>query len=53
MVRANEAGGWHRARPVLRTVNEDEDLIVFHNDHVELDMNDDPDENENMKRNQK
>ena len=43
---ANEAGGRHRGRPVLRTVSEDEDHIVFHNDHVEHDMNDGPDENE-------
>ena len=40
VVTANEAGGWHRGRPVLRTVNEDEDLIVFHSDHVELNTND-------------
>ena len=53
VVTANEAGGWHRGRPVLRTVSEDEDLIVFHNDHVELNMNDGLDENEKMKRNQK
>ena len=39
---ANEAGGRHRERLVLRTVSEDEDHIVFHNDHVEHDMNDGP-----------
>ena len=39
VVTANEAGGWHRGRLVLRTVSEDDDLIVFHNDHVEHDMN--------------
>ena len=43
---ANEAGGRHRGRPVLLTVSEDEDHIVFHNDHVEHDMNDGLDENE-------
>ena len=43
---ANEAGGKHRGRPVLRTVSEDEDHIVFHNGHVEHDMNDGQDENE-------
>ena len=43
---ANEAGGRHRGRLVFRTVSEDEDHIVFHNDHVEHDMNDGPDENE-------
>ena len=43
---ANEAGGRHRGRPVLRTVSEDEDHIVFHNDHIEHDMNDGPNETE-------
>ena len=43
---ANEADWWHRERPVLRTVSEDEDHIVFHNGHVEHDMNDGLDENE-------
>ena len=42
---AKEAGGRHRGRPVLCTVSEDDDLIVFHNDHVEHDMNDGLDEN--------
>ena len=37
---AKEAGGWHRGRPVLRTVNEDDDFIVFHNDLVEHETND-------------
>ena len=41
----NEAGGRHRGRPVLRTVNEDEDFIVFHNDLVEHDKDDGMDEN--------
>ena len=41
---ANEA--WHRGRLVLCKVSEDEDHIVFHNDHVEHDMNDGQDENE-------
>ena len=50
---ANEAGGRHRERPVLRPVSEDEVHIVFPNDHVEHDMNDGLDENEKMKRNQK
>ena len=52
VVTANEAGGRHRGRPVLRTVSEDEDHIAFHNDHVEHDM-DGLDENEKMKRNQR
>ena len=43
---ADEASGRHRVRPVLRTVSEDEDQAVFHNDYVEHDMNDGPDENE-------
>ena len=34
------AGGRHRGRPVLRTVEEDEDFIVFHNDPVEHDTDD-------------
>ena len=34
---ATEAGGRHRGCPVLRTVNEDDDFIVFHNDLVEHD----------------
>ena len=34
-------------------MNEDEDLIVFHNDHVELNMNDGLDENEKKERNLK
>ena len=46
VVTANKAGGWQRGRLVFRTVNEDEDLIVFHNDHVELNMNDCLDEAE-------
>ena len=32
---AREAGGRHRVRPVLRTVNEEDDFAKFHNDHVE------------------
>ena len=46
MVTANEAGGWHRGRPVLVTASEDEDHIAFNNDHVKHDMNDGPNENE-------
>ena len=34
VVTANEAGGWHRGRPVLRTASEDEDHIAFNNDHA-------------------
>ena len=49
---AKEAGGRHRGRPVLRTVNEDDDSIVFHNDLVEHDTNDGLDENKKS-RNQK
>ena len=52
VVNANEAGGWHRGRLVLRTVSKDEDHIAFNNDHVEHDMNDGLDENDKMKRNQ-
>ena len=33
---AEEAGGRHRGRPVLRTVNEEDDFTKFHNDHVEV-----------------
>ena len=32
---AREAGGRHRGRPVLRTVNEEDDFTKFHIDHVE------------------
>ena len=49
----NEACGMHRGRPVLRTVNEDEDFIVFHNDLVEYDTDDGMDEKKKIKRNQK
>ena len=42
VVTANEAGGWHRGRPVLFTASEDEDHIAFNNDHVKHDMNDGP-----------
>ena len=49
VVTANEAGGRHQGRPVLHTVNEEEDLIVFHSDHVEHDMNDGLDEHEKIK----
>ena len=41
---ANEAGGRHRGRPGLHTVNEEVDHIVFHNDHVEHDVNDGTDD---------
>ena len=46
VVTANEAGGWHRGRPVLFTASEDEDHIAFNNDHVKHAMNDGPNENE-------
>ena len=46
VVTANEAGGWHRGRPVVFTASEDEDHIAFNNDHVKQDMNDGPNENE-------
>ena len=36
---AGEAGGRHRGRPVLDTVNEEAGHIVFHTEHVEHDMN--------------
>ena len=42
----NETGGWHRGRPVLRTMSEDEDHIAFNSEHVEHDMSDGPNENE-------
>ena len=45
-----EVGGRHRGRLVLRTVNEDEDCIVFHSDLVEHDTDDGMDENK-IKRN--
>ena len=48
----NETDERHRGHPVLRTVNEDEDLIAIHNDHVEHDNDDDMDENKIIKRNQ-
>ena len=41
----NQAGGRHRGRPVLSTVNEDEDFIVIHNGLVEHDTDDGVDEN--------
>ena len=40
----HEAGGRHRGRPVFRTVNYDEDFIVFQNDLVEHDKDDGMDE---------
>ena len=46
VVTANEAGGWHRGRPVLFTASEDEDHIALKNDHFKHDMNDGPNENE-------
>ena len=46
VVMANETGGWHRGRLVLRAASEDEDHIAFNNDHVKHDMNDSPNENE-------
>ena len=46
VVTANEAGEWHRGRPVLITASENEDHIAFNNDHVKHDMNDGPIENE-------
>ena len=45
VVTANEAGGWHRGRPVLCTASEDEDHIAFNNDLVEHDTDDGLDEN--------
>ena len=35
METANEVGGRRRGRPVLRTVNEEDDLTEFHNDLVQ------------------
>ena len=46
VVTANEAGGWHDGRLVLRTLSKDEDHIAFNNERVEHDMNDGPNENE-------
>ena len=37
---AKEAGGRHRGRPVLRTVNEEDDFTEFHNDLVEHNTDD-------------
>ena len=48
---ANEAGGIHRGRPGLHTVKEEVDHIVFHNDHVEYDMNYGTDEGTRTMRN--
>ena len=45
---AQEAGGRHRGRLVLRTVNEDDDFIEFRNDLVEHDKNDGLDEIKNQ-----
>ena len=42
VVTANETDGWHRGRPVLRTMSEDGDHIAFNDEHVEHDMNDGP-----------
>ena len=42
---AKEVGGRRRGRPVLRTVNEEDDFTVFHNDHVEHNTDDGMDEN--------
>ena len=41
----NEAGGRHRGRLVLRTMNEDEASIAIHNDLVEHDKVDGMEEN--------
>ena len=51
METTNEAGG-RRGRPVLHTVNEDEDFIVLHNDFVEHDKDDGMEGSEKIKRNQ-
>ena len=37
---AEEAGGRHRGRLALRTVNEEDDFTKFHNDHVEHNTDD-------------
>ena len=34
VVTANETDGWHRGRSILSAASEDEDHIVFNNDHV-------------------
>ena len=39
-VKAKGAGGRHRGRPVLRTVNEEDDFTEFHNDLVEHNTDD-------------
>ena len=49
---ANEAGGRHRGRLVLRTVNEDEDFIAIHNNLGEHDKDEGMEENNKIKRNQ-
>ena len=38
--KAEEAGGRHRGRPVLRTINEEDDFTEFHNDLVEHNTDD-------------
>ena len=45
----NEAGGRHRGRLVLRTVNVDEDFVAIHNDLVGHEKGR---ENKKIKRNQ-
>ena len=42
---AKEVGGRRRGRPVLRTVNEEDDSTVFHNDLVEHNTDDGMEEN--------
>ena len=48
---AGEAGGRHPGHPRLHTVNEEAGHIVFHNGHVEHDMNDGTDERTRTMRN--
>ena len=47
---ANEAGGRHRGRPILRTVNEGDDFTEFDNDLVEQNTDDGMERNQAQSR---
>ena len=49
---AKEFGGMRRGRPVLRTVNEEDDFTEFHNDLVEHNTDDGMEEDKKIKHNQ-
>ena len=50
VVTAKEAGGRHRGRLALRTVNEEDDFTKFHNDHVEHNTDDGMERNQAQSR---